>query len=320
MSHYDDELNMLRAQIDGYDALNEKVNALYRQRFDICERLRELERVKSDEQADVDRLKGRGIGTFIPRLTGKIYEMQDREQREAYRAQDAYDEVARELNLLDVELNRYKTELAAIKDARQRYRELLNAKAEDTKALGGAEAESIRKLDHDIESLREKREALRKSICSGNSAHSTTKQILDSLYEAKMCIERGDNYKRELISFFNPTTRYDHLENAQNGVETLRFYLKGFKSELADVTVQAEMDINIDNLLDFMDYFCSPNHAAHTLYNKILQTQAEVALARSQIKKALSRMEQMMTAIDEKILQLKKQREALLSVGSADDQ
>ena len=83
MTYYDEQLKTLQAKIARFKQLSSMIKELRSQRVNLSARVRELEAVKMDEQADVDRLEGRSLAAFFYNVIGKIDEQLNKERQEA---------------------------------------------------------------------------------------------------------------------------------------------------------------------------------------------------------------------------------------------
>ena len=91
MSVYDEELRALREQMERKRQLEAMLKDLRTQRQELTARVSELEKVKLEEQADVDRLEGHSLAAFFYGVIGKMDEKLTQERQEAYAARVKYD-------------------------------------------------------------------------------------------------------------------------------------------------------------------------------------------------------------------------------------
>ncbi len=146
MTYYDEQLQQLQAQMARFKQLEAMIKELRSQRDTLAAQVRELESIKLEEQADVDRLEGRSLAAFFYHVIGKMDEQLDKERREAYAARVKYDAAVRELEGTEADLHRYEADLSALRGCERRYEAVLKEKAEAIKAAGGANGEEIRFL------------------------------------------------------------------------------------------------------------------------------------------------------------------------------
>ena len=106
--------------------------------------------------------------------------------------------------------------------------------------------------------------------------------------------------------------KHSHLDEAQGAIERLQSQLRCFKTELADVTIHADMQVNVDGFLRFADYFFDGLFADWAVMDKISQSQSQVQSTKNQIDSVLSRLNSMMSAAEREQAQTKSQLDALV--------
>ncbi len=308
MKFYDEQLQKLQQQIARKRQLESQVSELRAQRSWLSARARELESIKLAEQADVEKLEGRSLATFFYNVIGKMDEQLNKEREEAYAARVKYDAVARELSAVEEDLDRHEAELSGLRDCVRQYDALLQEKAEAVKAAGGTAAEEILKLEERMAFLEGQSRELQEAVSAGNSALGTTNQVLSGLDSAENW-GTWDLFGGGLIS---DLAKHSHLDEAQGSIERLQSQLRRFKTELADVKISANMQVNVDGFLRFADYFFDGLFADWAVLDKINQSKEQVCSTRHQIKNVLSKLDGMQRAVEQERIQLKSKLDALV--------
>lgn len=308
MTYYDEKLQQLQEQMARSKQLEAMIKELRSQRDSLAAEVRELESIKLEEQADVDRLEGRSLAAFFYNVIGKMDEQLDKERQEAYAARVKYDAAARELEGVEADLRRYESELSALRGCEHRYDEVLKEKADAIKAAGGSNGEEILKLEERNAFLESQKKELQEAISAGNAALSTTQQVLSSLDSAEGW-GTWDLFGGGLVA---DLAKHSHLDEAQGAIEQLQSQLRRFKTELADVTIQADMQVNVDGFLRFADYFFDGLFADWAVLDKINQSQSQVQNTKSQIASVLSRLDSMMRTLEQEQVQIKSKLDTLV--------
>lgn len=308
MTYYDEELQQLQEQMARSKQLEAMIKELRNQRDSLAAQVRELESIKLEEQADVDRLEGRSLAAFFYNVIGKMDEQLDKERQEAYAARVKYDAAARELEGVEADLRRYESELSALRGCEHRYDEVLKEKADAIKAAGGSNGEEILKLEERNAFLESQKKELQEAISAGNAALSTTQQVLSSLDSA----EGWGTWNLFGGGLVADLAKHSHLDEAQGAIEQLQSQLRRFKTELADVTIQADMQVNVDGFLRFADYFFDGLFADWAVLDKINQSQSQVQNTKSQIASVLSRLDSMMRTLEQEQVQIKSKLDTLV--------
>ena len=308
MTYYDEKLQQLQEQMARSKQLEAMIKELRNQRDSLTAQVRELESIKLEEQADVDRLEGRSLAAFFYNVIGKMDEQLDKERQEAYAARVKYDAAARELEGVEADLRRYESELSALRGCEHRYDEVLKEKADAIKAAGGSNGEEILKLEERNAFLESQKKELQEAISAGNAALSTTQQVLSSLDSAEGW-GTGELFGGGLVA---DLAKHSHKEEAQGAIDQLPSQLRRFKTELADVTIQADMQVNVDGFLRFADYFFDGLFADWAVLDKINQSQSQVQNTKSQIASVLSRLDSMMRTLEQEQVQIKSKLDTLV--------
>lgn len=307
MTYFDEQLRMLHGQIARSAQLTAMVKELRQQKETLSAQVEELGAVMRFEQSHVDRLEGRSLAAFFYNVVGKMDEKLDRERREAYAARVKYDAAAKELEAVERDLAGCEEELFSLRGCETRYEEVLKQKLFAVKAAGGAAAEEIMELEARIAYLESQKKELREAMLSGKSALAIANQVLDSLNSAKGW-GTWDMLGGGLIA---DIAKHNHLDSAQSSIEDLQSQLRRFKTELADVTIHANMQVNVDGFLRFADYFFDGLFADWTVLDRIGQSQSQVSQTRSQIETVLSRLDAMTEAASREQAEVKSKLDAL---------
>ena len=308
MKFYDEQLQKLQERIARKRQLEAQISELRTQRSALSARVQELEAIKMQEQADVDKLEGRSLAAFFYHVIGKMDEQLNKEREEAYAARVKYDAAARELSAVEEELARYEAELADLHDCERQYDTVLKEKADAVKAAGGTAAEEILKAEERLAFLDSQSRELQEAVSVGSSALSTTDQVLSSLDSA----EGWGTWDLLGGGLISDLAKHSHLDEAQDNIERLQSQLRRFKTELADVRISADMQVNVDGFLRFADYFFDGLFADWAVLDKISQSQERVRSTRCQIESVLSRLDGMQRSVEREQAQLQNKLDSLV--------
>lgn len=290
MNHYDEQLRELQAQCTRKKKLEASAAELRTQRDTYRLRAQELEQSFQQQQADVDRLEGRSLSAFFYNVIGKMDEKLTQEKQEAYAARVKYDAAARELAGIEEDLLGCETELESLQGCESRYEAVLKEKIQAVKKAGGDVAEQILKLEERTAYLESQKRELEEAISAGRAALTTADQIAGSLDSAEGW-GTWDLFGGGLIS---DLAKHSHLDDAQASVEFLQSQLRRFKTELSDVTISADFQVNIDGFLRVADYLFDGIFADWTVLDQIHQSQAQIQNTRSQICNVLDYLHALM--------------------------
>ena len=293
MAYYDEQLQQLQRQVARMGQLQAVKKELCARQEALSARVRELEIIKLEEESDVERLEGSSLASFFYYVIGKREEQLTKEREEAYAAKVKYDAVVRELETVERDLAGCLAELSSLCGCEQRYEAVLREKTAAVKAAGGAVGEEILRLEEHGAVLECRMRELEEAVSAGNRALDTANQVLSSLDSAEGW-GKWDLFGGGLIS---DLAKHSHLDEAQGAVERLQCQLSRFKTELADVTIQADLQVNVDGFLRFADYFFDGLFADWAVLDRIGQAQGQVQDTKYQIENVLFRLASMMESV-----------------------
>lgn len=309
MRCYDEQLRQLQSQCARKKKLKASIEELRAQRNIYAARAEELKQLLSDEQEDVERLEGRSLAAFFYHVIGKMDEKLAKERQEAYVARAKYDAAARELLGAEEDLKRCEEELAALRDCEDRYASVLQEKILAVKAAGGITAENILRLEEREGYLMSQKQELQEALDAGSAALACTDQILSELGSAN---DWGtwDLFGGGLIT---DLVKHSHLDEAQASVEALQTQLRRFKTELADVTIDANIQISVDGFLRVADYFFDGIFADWAVLDQIHQSQKQVQHTRNQICSVLDHLRALMEQTEAEFSRISLEMEQLVT-------
>ena len=262
-------LKQLWQQVAEKTNLEIKYKELCAQHSSVETRLKQLEKTRRAEQADVDRLEGRSLAAFFYQVIGRMDEKLDQERQEAYAARVKYDAAVRELASIDADLGRCRAVLSR------------------------------------LEGLQKKE--LQEAIEAGETALQTAGEVLDSLDSA----EGWSTWDVMGGGLGVDLAKYSSLDEAQEQVERLQVELRRFKTELADVEINADLRVAVDGFTRFADYFFDNLFTDWAVLDHIQQAQQQAADTHKQIKRVLSRLRWMNNELDAQLEDEHEKREQI---------
>ena len=180
------------------------------------------------------------------------------------------------------------------------------------KTSGTAAADQIIEIEQKIAALEAQKKEIKETISAGYSARSTADRILSELDSADGWNTWDMFGGGGIITYM---AKHSHLDEAQDLVSDLQSKLRRFKTELADIQITANMQVNIDGFLRFADYFFDGLFADWAVGDRISESQSSVLKVKRQIEKMLGKIEQMEAAAVREIAELTAKIEACVVQG-----
>ena len=304
-----DTLFELQQKVARKPSLEAKLLELLTQRREYDREVISLRVAFRKEQEDVEKLEGRSLANYFFQVVGKLDEKLDQERKEAYAAKVKLDAAERELAGIESDISEIQGQLNEIRVAEAQCKDELERKRATLRASGTATGDQIIELEQRIAAMEAQKREIKEAISAGYSARSTADRILSEL-------ESADGWNTWDMfgggGIITHMAKHSHLDSTQDMVSELQSKLRRFKTELADIQITANMQVNIDGFLRFADYFFDGLFADWAVGDKINQSMNSVSSTKSQISRTLDKLSSMEKAADSEITRLKLQLEDLV--------
>jgi len=252
MRELDKELYNLKMNVLRKHQLETRRNSLLIQRTELEQKIVSLEQRMIKEQADVDKLENSGLSRFWHIVLNNLDKTLEREQQEAYEAALQCDMAQKELQAVAKDLAQTGTELDTLKDCEQQYSTVLAHKMERVKAENPAYGAEILRMESLIGEQELYFRELQEGIATGEHALQAANAVLHELDSAENIGMMDVFLNGGLLAAL---AKQNCLEHAQAHLETLQMCLREFKTELADVQMDANLQMELDGLTYFADWF-----------------------------------------------------------------
>lgn len=297
-----DDLFALQQKVAQKPLLESKLYELHTQRRQYDNQVISLRVAFRKEQEDVEKLEGRSLAINFYQVIGKLDDKLDQERKEAYAARVKLDAAERELAGIESDIKEIQEQITDVLVAEARYKDALELKRRQLKDSGTQVADQILSMEERIAALQAQKQEIKEAISAGYSARGTADRIVSELEDA-------DGWNTWDIlgggGIITHMAKHSHLDEAQDLVQELQSQLRRFKTELADIQITANMQVNIDGFLRFADYFFDGLFADWAVGDKISQSLSSVSNTKSEINRMLDKLNDMEKAVDQKIQQKK---------------
>jgi len=309
MKFYDTTLKQLHDMTAEKKRLDAKYADLKAQAAAYEEQLISLRAVCKKEQEDVDKLEGRSLAAYFYNVIGKKDEKLDKEREEAYAARVKLDAAERELTAVKNEMASVRSRLGELYGCETEYSRALESRREEVRTLSTPEAEELLRLEGEIAHLDSQQKEIGEAILAGNAAFAIAEKILSELDSADGWNTWDMFGGGGLITHM---AKHGHLDDAQDLVETLQDKLRSFKTELADVSINTDMQVNIDGFLRFADYFFDGLFADWAVADRISESMSAVQKTRNQIGHLVDKLTKMKEEAERREKRLRDRADAIV--------
>lgn len=265
---------------------------LLQQENDVAKKVVELGENKKKEQLDVEKLEGKSIKALFFTLSGSIEEKLSKERQEAYTAAMKYDAARRDLEGIGADLRYCQEELDKLVDCEAEYQHFYEQKKNALKQEASQKANDILLMEKDLAILGSEIVELEEALDAGYKAFDLADRIVAELEEAHDMAE-WDTF---MDSMFIDMQKHEHINNAQDLIGNLRNELRHFKTELADVQIEGDIQIEMDDFSKFADWFFDNIFTDWDIMEKIENSLEQAQETREQITDTINALKDMRDA------------------------
>lgn len=292
MTYYDEKLKELHRQKSQKKRLEAMKKELLQQENDVAKKVVELGENKKKEQLDVEKLEGKSIKALFFTLSGSIEEKLSKERQEAYTAAMKYDAARRDLEGIGADLRYCQEELDKLVDCEAEYQHFYEQKKNALKQEASQKANDILLMEKDLAILGSEIVELEEALDAGYKAFDLADRIVAELEEAHDMAE-WDTF---MDSMFIDMQKHEHINNAQDLIGNLRNELRHFKTELADVQIEGDIQIEMDDFSKFADWFFDNIFTDWDIMEKIENSLEQAQETREQITDTINALKDMRDA------------------------
>ncbi|NLL19009.1 MAG: hypothetical protein GX262_08280 [Clostridia bacterium] len=311
MDRYNAELERLQEQVGRKHKLTAMLRSLKAQQQELAEEEKRLKSLRIKEQGDVDRLEQGSLAAFFYTVIGRKDEQLDKEREEAYAAAVKHDTVVSQLNAVNRDIYWYEEELKYLQDCEKQYKRVLAQKAELLKIKDPEQAAVIGELEQRLSYLKIQHREINEAISAGQAALNRLESIEKKLDKA----EGWGTFDLIGGGFFSGMVKHSYLDDAQEQIEELQVLLSRFRTELADITIDRDIQIQVDGFLRFADYFFDGIFADWAVQNQINNSQKQVAGVKSQVEHVLAKLQGMKSALERELISIRQKLNEVIVKG-----
>ena len=221
-------------------------------------------------------------------VINNLDETLEREQAEAYEASLKYDMAQKELLAVAEDIVRTGEALDTLANSEARYEIVLMHKLERVKAENPAYGAEILRMEALMGEQEVYIRELQESIDAGYYALDAATAVLLELDDAENIAMMDVFLNGGILAAL---AKHSRLERAQQKLEVLQTRLRSFKTELADVKFDANLQMELDGLTYFADWFFDGLIMDSMIVNEISKRKDKLVGIKEQIYAVMTELE-----------------------------
>lgn len=235
------------------------------------------------ENKDYEKIINRSVSSIFHAILGSLAERTETERREALEAGLHYNQCVRDLEDIRDQIARLEIEKLQYKNAQAEYDKLYNEKLQIVTNENSKTAHEVMELSKRIESTIRNQLEVDEAISIGREVQSSLTAAWESLNSAESC-GVWDMFGGGLIA---DMAKHSYIDDASDAVQRTHSLLRRFRTELADIQISEEMQIDISSFAKFADFFFDGLIADWFIQSKINMAQESVSVAQNQVQNVM---------------------------------
>lgn len=277
---------------------------------DLEKQLRDLESKEADlswqlkkEEEDMEKLNKTNMTVLFYTILGSKEKQVEKERQEALAVRLKLEETLTEIDIIKNSICKLRTERMELSGCERRYRELYETKYN-----------LLKNSREDAKQIIDIEEAI--SFCQGNlkeieEAITVGSRVLDRISSAESSLSSAEGWGLWDMwgggGFITDMIKHSHIDDAKDAASDIQNLLNQFRSELADIKIQSDIEIQIDGFVKFADFFFDGLIADWVVQSKISDSKQSVQQVKQEVDSVLSRLRSMKRAAEGQITGLKTQ-------------
>ncbi|MGK0217371.1 MAG: hypothetical protein ACI9HE_000848 [Planctomycetota bacterium] len=294
-----------RVQRDKLRARIQRSDARGRERMGALKKLKE---VLDAENEDVRKLEGISLASIYHTILSSKTEQLAKEREDVFQAKLAYDSCQAELAKLRREKSEQREALKALEgqaDLDEALSALMQRKETWLREQAGPVAEKLVELDERLAAARAEQCEVREAARAGELAF----ECLDGMVQ---CLEKARGYGTwDLMGggFLATGLKHSQLDEAREYAAEAQGDLFHFESELADLQIDAEFQVEIGEFNRFADYLLDGFIFDSIVHSKIQGCLADTVKTQRQVHYLLETLIKRRTSLEDQLATLEADRE-----------
>lgn len=282
----------LNEQLEGmrtYQSYGNKIEEFRNQLGQLEEEIQELNKSFEKEQKDVSRLEKGGLVSFYLKMRKKYEETMDKEVLEAAAAKAKLEDKKFEEQDLQRRIAGLESEKARFAGCEARYQELYEQKLNELLVGDNQEKVAILNYRIRISEAEQNKKELQEAIDAGNC-------VLEGIEAVEESLEDAEGYGSWDImggGMMVDMMKHSSLDDAKEQVDYVQSLMRNFRTELADVKMDLDIQINTDGFARFADFFFDGLFADLSMQDRIHEAQESVEESRDKVEEVIERLKKL---------------------------
>lgn len=281
-----DELQKQKDGIQRYQQYQDEIKALSTKLNILTQEIKANEQVLQKEAKDVEQLTGKSLQSVYHKIRGNYDSQLKKEMQERHEAELQLDLKKQEHERLKLEIQNLQREQSLYHACQRNYDQLFQDRLNElisNNSPNPKAKELLLGLQNDVETTIAQIKELEEAIRAGERVNASLNQACDHLKSASSW-GTFDIIGGGLIT---DIAKHSKIDDARSSLAKAQRELRAFRTELADVSMNISISIDIGSFTTFADYVFDDIFSSISVKSKISDAQNDVSTALNQVRSTL---------------------------------
>ena len=281
----------------------------------LSDQLRELESNKIKLEVEVDReeldvknLNKKSLTTIFYSVLGSREKQLEKERQEVLAARLKLEDNLKQIEDLKFQIAKLRQERKQYQNNEVLYNQLYQKKYDRLKSGGNPYYQKIMELEEGTRNCKASLKEIKEAVTAGN-------RVMDQIKNAESSLNSAEGWGTWDVlggGFLTDMMKHSHIDDAREAVSKIQSLLNSFRTELADVTIHADIQIQIEGFAKFADFFFDGLISDWIIQSRINDSLESVQRVKAEVSSVLSKLEQMEAGVNTELNRLNRELSELI--------
>lgn len=294
------ELEQLLQGVNRYNKIKAMIGSLNTQVEEQEKKLQIYKNELEKENIDVEKLNKINITSLFYSILGSKDKQMEKERQELLAAQLKYEDLNRQIEDTKYQISKLEAEKSELEYCEKEYKELYDKKYQILKNQTGSYADKISEIEKNILVIKSNMNEIEEAINAGQL-------VIDELNNTRKSLDSAEGWGTwDLLGggLLSDIAKHSHIDEARESASEVQSLLNNFRTELTDVKVTSEININIEGFVKFADFFFDGLIADWVVQSHIRDSIESIENVRIEVNTVINKLQQMKSNDKDKLNKL----------------
>ena len=292
------ELEQLQQGVHRYKKLDAMLSTLKLQLKEQEDKEKQYQKELEKEQNDDEKINKASLSTIFYTILGSREQQIDKERQDVLAAQLKYDDIKKQIEDTKYQISKFDSEKQEFRYCESKYTDLYQDKYQMLKQSSSLNADKVCNFDQNISLYRSNIKEIDEAISAGNCVIDEINNTENSLNSAEgwglWDMWGGGGLITDMI-------KHSHIDDARTTASEVQRLLNYFRTELTDVKISSQIDIEVEGFVKFADFFFDGLIADWVVQSHINDSLESVSRVKGEVNRVLIKLQQMKYIDKEKL-------------------